>query len=224
MRSSKPSNASRRTPLGWGCLALLYAHEQVIGLNPQPDVLPRVRAATERALAIDSQNQRAWMAQGLSMTIVRDLIGLRTACERIVSTNPLDSHALVTAAIFLAFAGQTERAMQLVERALALNPQETGWTYYVPFLSAYGRRDYEAALVAAKRIRLPQFAWSHLSAAAAAGQLNRAADAHDALDGLRRNHPRLLDPEHARVEWQAQIWEDEFIDRLLDGFEKALVL
>ena len=205
----------------WACAAMLYEHEYSHGLNPRPDPLRRQRQAAERAAEIDQMNQHAWMALISSSYFERDRVGLRTAVERTIAINPLNVQALAVAGIFLSGAGEYDRAAELVERALALSPLHPGWYYFILFNRACAHRDYEEALVQAKRINMPLFPWSHLASAAAAGHLNRAAEARAAIEALVRIHPGLLDQQRMRQEWGLWYWDTEMFERLLEGVEKA---
>jgi TolB-like protein/Tfp pilus assembly protein PilF len=209
----------------WACAAMLYEHEYSHGLNPLPDPLRRLRQAAERAIEIDQMNQHAWMALISASFFERDQAGVRAAAERTIAINPLNVQTLAYAGIFLSGAGDYERAAELVQRALSLSPeQQPGWYFFVLFNHAYARGDYEDALVHAKRINMPLFPWSHLSSAAAAGQLGRAAEARAALDALARTHPGLLDQQRMRQEWGVWIWDADMFERLMQGVEKARAL
>lgn len=69
------------------------------------------------------------------------------------------AHSVATAAVFLVFAGDVERAATLVRKVSAHTPHHQGWYNFVPFLEAYLARDFEQALadrgrVAARVVRL----------------------------------------------------------------------
>jgi len=200
---------------------MLYEHEFSHGLNPLPDALERQRQAAERAVEVDPMCQHGWLALASAHFFGRDLAGLRVATERAISINPLNTETLALSAIFLVSAGDSERAVELVRQASGLNPNHPGWYHFVLFNHHYRRREYEEALLCAKRVNMPLFPWTHLSIAAAAGQLNRATDAVMALDALARNNPRFLDLEKAREEWARWNWDEELLDRFIDGVKKA---
>jgi TolB-like protein len=205
----------------WACLGSLYEHEYSHGLNPLPDPLRRQRHAAERATEIDQMNQHGWMALISASFFERDQGALHAAAERALAINPLNVQALAFAGIYLSGAGEYDRAAGLVERALTLSPQHPGWYYFVLFNRAFARGDYEDALVQAKRINMPLFPWPHLSSAAAAGQLGKAAEAKVALDALGRTHPALLNPERMKQEWGLWFWDADIFERLMQGVEKA---
>ncbi len=212
----EPGNAS-----AWARLAMLYEHEYSHRLNPLPDPLGRQRRAAERAVEIDPMNQHGWMALISTNFFGRDLPGLRASIDRAIDINPLNADSLAFAGLFLSGAGETDRAVELVREASTLNPHHPGWYHFVPFNHAYKRQEYEEALLHAKRVNMPLFPWSHLSSAAAAGQLGRVPEARAAIDALARIDPSFLDLAHLRLEWGLWFWDEHFLDRLIEGVEKA---
>ena len=121
----------------------------------------------------------------------------------------------------LAYSGEWDRGVQIVERAIDLNPHHPGWVHYVLATNHYRNGEYEKALLAAKRSNITQFVWTSLCVAVAAGQLGLTADAQAALDGIRRNHPEFLNPDLVRALWTKWQWSSDLVDRLVEGFVKA---
>lgn len=73
--------------------------------------------------------------------------------------------------MLLAYAGDWDRGVEFVERAIDLNPHHPGWVHYVLATNHYRKGEFDKALVEAKRSNLPQFVWTPLCVAVAAGQL-----------------------------------------------------
>ena len=124
----------------------------------------------------------------------------------------------------LAFAGEWDRGVEFVERAIDLNPHHPGWMHNVLATNHYRKGEFGKALVQAKRSNLPQYVWTPLHIAGAAGQLGLAADARAALDGIRKNHPAYLDPDKVRALWSMWLWDADLVERFVEGFVKALAL
>jgi hypothetical protein len=66
--------------------------------------------------------------------------------------------------------------------------------------------------------------WTPLCVAVAAGQLSLAADARAAIDVIRTHHPAYVDAAAGRALWSTWQWDADLVDRLLDGFDKAVAL
>ena len=209
--------------LAWGCLADLYELEHIWDLNLQPDSQARARAAADRSIDIDPASQFGWRQIAVRHHAERDLQGLRMAAERTISINPLSTLASFVA-MLLAYAGDWDRAMPLIVRAMDLNRQHSGWYHFPVFADHFRKGELEEALTHAKASNLPHLPWTSISIAPAAGLLGRTSDAIAAIDNLRRNHPAFLDAVRTRAIWAFAIWDDELVDRLIEGFEKAVAL
>ncbi len=210
--------------LGWACLAFLYEQEYSQLLNLSPEPLRRSAGAAQRSVELDPACQAGWRALAAVNFFERDLNGLRVAAERAVALNPL--HATATGGIgwMLAFAGEWDRGVELVARAIDLNPHHPGWLHNVLATNHYRNGEFAKALVQAKRSNLPQYVWMPLHVAGAAGQLGLTADARAALDAIRKNHPAYLDPSKVRALWSMWLWDADLVDRFVEGFVKALAL
>ena len=215
---AQPSHA-----LAWGCLAGLYEHEHSAGLNPLPDPGSRARKAAERSVELDVMCQQGWRQLAQRCHFERDMNGLRMAADQTIELNPV-STAAAYAAMLLAYSGDWDRGLSLINRSIELNPQHLNSLHMALAVDHYRRGEYDAALGQLKRSNLPSFLGSPMLMASAAGQLGRASDARAAFDGLRRNHPAYVDRDKARSFWTYWLWEDDIVDQLLDGFLKAKAL
>ena len=209
--------------LGWACLSTLYEHEQSLDLNPLPDAATRARRAAERSVELDHTCQLGWRQLAMRSHFERDLAGLRMAAERTIQLNPLSTPAAFMGTL-LALSGDWEKGISLVRRAIDLNPHHFKVLHHAVFLDHYRRGEHEEALHHAKQSNLPYFVASMLLTAAAAGQLGKVTEARAALAGLRRDHPAYISTDKARAYWCLWIWEEELVDRLVDGFLKAKAL
>ena len=149
---------------------------------------------------------------------------MRVAADRVVALNPLHTTSVAYMGMLLAYAGDWDRGVELVERAIDLNPHHPGWVHYVLATNHYRKGEFDRVLADAKHCNLTQFVWTALCVVVAAGQLGLAADARAALGAIRQNHPSYLDPERVRALWSLWQWDADLVDRLLEGFEKALAL
>ena len=57
---------------------------------------------------------------------------------------------------------------------------------------------------------------------ATTGQTGSAADARAAVEAIARISRELLEPAEARRHWEGLLWDTASIERLVDGFAKAL--
>ena len=209
---------------GWACLARLIQQEHGLGFNPLPDIQGRQRHAADRAIEIDSRSQEAWIALASVHEFARDREALSSSVERAVSLNPLNADLVARGALFLSLAGEHERAETLLQSAIALKPQHPGWYHLTRSNTALAGADYETALIEIKGVAMPMMPMVNYATAAAAGHLGRVSESKAAMAALREIDPKLVDPQLARTYWTAWLWDDEFIDRMVDGFNKATEL
>ncbi len=183
-----------------------------------------MRQAAERSVELNPHCQMGWGQLVFVNAYGRDLAALRAAAERTFSLNPLNTATIAIAATMLANAGDWERGMEVVRKAMAPNPNHAGWYHHVFFADHYRRAEYEEALAILKRVNMPGWPRAALGAAATAGQLGRIAEACSALENLAKIDPGLLDPAAARHMWAIWHWDEELVDRFVEGFLKAKAL
>jgi TolB-like protein/class 3 adenylate cyclase/predicted Zn-dependent protease len=203
------------------CLAQLscvYWHEYVFGYNPRPDSLGRARAAAQRAVESAPSSHFAHYALASVLFFQKDFLAFRPAAERALALNPMDSSTMALLGTMIAYAGDWEYGVGLVERAKQLNPHHPGWYHYLAVYDAYRRRDYRAALASALKVNMPGYYWPHATLAAVYGQLGEQERARTALRDLSAIIPNF--GAIAREEYGK--WnETEFVEHLLDGLRKA---
>jgi hypothetical protein len=148
----------------------------------------------------------------------RDFPAFRPEGERAFALNPMDSSTMALLGTMIAYAGEWEYGVSLVERAKQLNPHHPGWYHYLAIYDAYRRRDYRGALASALKVNMPGYYWPHATLAAVYGQLGEEQRARAALRELHAVMPNF--GAIAREEYGK--WNDaEFVEHLLGGLRKA---
>ena len=117
---------------GWSAYAMILLEEHRFYMNhrPEVDALDLAHHAARRAVHADPQDAFAHSALALTRFYRKDLAGFRDAAERALDLN--DGHADVLAEIghCFAFIGEEERAIALLDRAIALSPVHPGWYHF----------------------------------------------------------------------------------------------
>jgi len=213
--------AVARAPGHSDCLAalsLIYAHEYVFGYNVQPDSLGRARAAAQRAVASAPTSSFAHCALAFGLFFLKDALAFRTAAERALSLNRMDSSTAALLGLMIAYADDWEYGLGVVERAKQLNPHHPGWYHYAALTDAYRKRDYRGALAIALKVNMPGYHWPYALLAAVYGQLGERQRASVAL----RELLALLPNFGAMAREEFGKWHDaELTEHLLDGLRKA---
>jgi tetratricopeptide (TPR) repeat protein len=213
--------AVARAPSHSDCLAELscvYWHEYVFGYNPRPDPLGRAHIIAQRAVASAPTNHFAHSALASVLFFQKNFPAFRPAAERALALNRMDSSTAAILGTMIAYAGDWEYGVGVVERAKQLNPHHPGWYHYLAVYDAYRRRDYRGALASALKVNMPGYYWPHATLAAVYGQLGEEQRARAALRELHALLPNF--GAMAREEYGK--WNDaEFTEHLLDGLRKA---
>jgi TolB-like protein len=213
--------AIARAPSHSDCLAelsLIYWHEYVFGYNSRPDPLGRAHAAAQRAVASAPTSHFAHYALATVLFFRKDFLAFRAEAERALALNRIDSSTSAILGTMIAYTGDWEYGVSLVEQAKQLNPHHPGWYHYLAVYDAYRRRDYRGALASALKVNMPGYYWPHATLAAVYGQLGEQERARAALRELNAIMPNF--GAIAREEWGK--WNDaEFVEHLLDGLRKA---
>jgi TolB-like protein len=199
-------------------LAMIYWHEHAFGYNLRPDPLGRARAAAQRAVASAPTSHFAHCALATGLFFQKDYLAFRPAAERALALNRMDSSTAAILGNMIAYAGDWEYGLGILERAMQLNPHHAGWYHYVAFCDSYRRRDYRGALATALKVNMPAYHWPHVYLAAVYGQLGEKQRATAAL----REVHALLPNFGAIARDEFGKWLDpELTEHLLDGLRKA---
>ena len=82
-----------------------------------------------------------------------------------------------------------ERGITLVRKAIALDPFHPPWFHFPIARYHFERGEYEEALVAARKIDIPDFFYPHVYLAAIYAELGRQSEAQSALEELLKVRP-----------------------------------
>ena len=165
---------------------MIYWHEYAFGYNLKPDPIGRARAAAQRAVASAPTSHFAHCALATSLFFQKDYLAFRAAAERALALNRMDSSTAAILGNMIAYAGDWEYGLGIVERAMQLNPHHAGWYHYVAFCDAYRRHDYRGALASALKVNMPAYHWPHAYLAAVYGQLGEQQRATRGVAGTAR--------------------------------------
>jgi TolB-like protein/Flp pilus assembly protein TadD len=208
-------------PAHSGCqaaLAAIYWNEYANGFNVRPDPLGRAHAAARQAVEVGPTNHLALCNLATVLFFKKDFLAFRPAAERALSLNTMDTSTTALLGTLIAYAGDWQYGLSVVERAMQLNPHHAGWYHFTAFHYAYDRRDYRGALEMALNINMPGYFFTHAVLAAVYGQLGEEERARATLRELQTLVPNF--GALAREEF-GKWFDAEHTEHLLDGLRKA---
>jgi adenylate cyclase len=170
----------------------LYAHAHALLASTdvwdvfadwQTKPLDEAFEAAQRALTLDDFNGFSHAILGYILFQRKQDVEAEIEFRRAVALNPNDADAIAFKANVLVYFGRWEEALDLIRKAMRLNPFPPSWYYWFQGLALYSGRDYEAAMRAILKIR-PQLRPGHAYLAACLAHLNRMDEARTELDAF----------------------------------------
>jgi len=173
-----------RFGLGWAMLAEIEADDFGVRGATSPEVIAEAQRKAEKAVALAPACQQAHWAMAYAYFLSRNREGFLAAADRALNLNPNNPYLIGLIGWCRALMGQWEAGLELLERAIGLNPHCPGWFHLVPFLYHYRRCEYLEALGAAEQVDLPHLPLQWVIRAAALFRLDRGEGARAATERL----------------------------------------
>ncbi|SDW77695.1 TolB amino-terminal domain-containing protein [Ruegeria halocynthiae] len=204
----------------WAVLSNLYLQQIRFGLGgDRQEVIAAASDAARRAVEIDP-NLAAGHLMLANMRFVRgDFDGFRRAGQIAVGLNPNDSSVLAHYGMRLAFSGDWDEGLAIVDRAIALNPVHPHWYHFPRIFYEFDQGNYQQALTVLDQIDMPNFLWTHLWSAVLNASLERQQEAQSSLNELLLQRPAFASEANSIL----SIWQlgDQFEQKLLGSLHKA---
>jgi TolB-like protein/class 3 adenylate cyclase/Flp pilus assembly protein TadD len=148
--------------------------------------------------------------------------------QRAISADPNDADGYVALARTLSFTGKPAEALELVERAMRLNPHFPAHYLYQLGLAQFGMKRFDAAAMSLERALTldPEHYWSQRLLLATYGLLGRREKASHLIEAMREKNPRdrlaFFDPITIKAiafwhPFQSQADAERFADGLRKG-------
>ena len=202
----------------WAMLSMAYIEEYSNGFNAQPDPLGRALDAAQRAAEVGPSNALAHDAIAKVRFFRKEFQAFRIEAERAIQLNPLNGPMIASLAGMIAFSGDWDYGCGLIERVAQFHTRHPGWYWFAVFFNEYRQGNYKEALGVALKINLPHFFYTHVTTAAAYGQLGDLEAAGRAVQELTSLHPAFAMIARKGFEkW----FDPELLEHVLDGLRKA---
>jgi adenylate cyclase len=230
-RNIKDNNLARRiaeealamcpeVPMAYLLMAYVHMNDYWFGSRESPEKGIEV---VQKALALDDTLAEAHSLLGSLYTQKREYEKGIAEGERAVALYPGGATFLVSYAQSLSFAGRSEEAIPLFQKAIRLNPVATGsyYNYYQNLGNAFvitGR--YEEAVSAYKKAiqRTPNFVWSHIMLTATYSMMGREEEARAEAAEVLRINPKFSADFFAKT---SLIKDQSVKDKIFNALRKA---
>jgi adenylate cyclase len=180
--------------------------------------LARAEEMANEALKLDDSEVSALVTLGRIHIFYHRYEQAKAELERTIATNPSDAHALAGRGNVQMWLGQTEAAIDSLERARRIDPDLNPIDRNALSLAYYLNRRYDSAIAEAEvNLRNTSDAnFSRIVLAAAYAQQNRIEDAARIAASIRRMYP-TFDPQA----FGSKFLKPTDLDHLREGFRKA---
>lgn len=196
-------------------LAAAYIHDFNYMFDAVPDPLDRALALSRQAVALNPDSQRAELYLAYAYVQRGEIEQFFVHADRCLELNPHAPFALGAIGLCMTLAGQWEKGVRLVRRAMDLNPGYSRYLHHAPFMDCMRRGDYAAALVEARLFNVPGFFWAPLVRAAVLGKLGMEQEGNAAVRELLSLRPDFA--QRAEELIHRFVHDDTLVSLLLDG-------
>lgn len=196
-------------------LAITYNREyqQEYGARARdPLALDKALKAALRAIELQPEDSRAYLALFVVQFNRRDLTSAFAAADKTLALNKYDMLALGEYGGRLIMAGDVEKGMALLQRAGEYGAIRPTWHYFYLFLGNYLRGDMKEAAKNAGHITSDDYAYGLVARVIASAAANDSNKVRQALDSLRALSPAWGDD--LRGELARVIPDAAIVDRL----------
>lgn len=206
----------------WAALSNVYAQEYRFRFNPRPDEYdPHDRAleAANKAVELEPYSAAAQLVLANAYFDQKRLDAFERTAKQAVSLNPNNPDIVAHYAQRLAYMGEWDRGLSLMNKAMELNPFHPGWYYFPTAFFHYERGNYERALEESRNVNMPSFTGYRMLMTACLGQLGRIEEAQAQAQELLR-----LDPDYPSQHWQrlgSWNFPRPLIQQVADGLRKV---
>ncbi|RAZ87014.1 transcriptional regulator [Mesorhizobium hawassense] len=176
------------------------------------------RASLAVALAPDEPRCHRILAQ--ARLAARDHEVAQYHMRRALDINPYDADTMMQMGHVLSLRGRPRDGLELMDRAIAVNPLHAEWYHCDRAMALYAARDYGGAATTIQRLPYGPRRWSLLAATLA--RSGDEAGARECVLHIRKSDPGFSPIDHLRLGIEFEKPEDS--DHLVEGFEIAAAI
>ena len=183
--------------------AYLYREEHFHEFNERPDALQNAMSSARKAAEIDPLNQSAHYALAFIYfdSGVPKLGEFFVTAKRAVELNPNNSRVIGGMGALIAFAGEWQWGIDLLEKTLSINPYShmRGWLHFVKATDHFQQGDYHAASTEIDEVQF-QFPAATINRIAIHAELGNQNKAVSELNEALSSDPLFLEEARMQLE------------------------
>jgi tetratricopeptide (TPR) repeat protein len=201
--------------IGHTMLAILYARQYFTGFGVRPDdgpPLDRALRAARRGIELRPQNARGYHILFNILFFLAENEGAIQTAEKAVALNKYDLLILADYGGRLICAGQIDRGMEILNKAVGTGAILPGWHHFYQFVAHYMRGEWAEARYQAAQLASETHAYGQLAKAVLAHHDGDAAEAKRAVSTIITAEPSWRDD--PRREIGKSVTAPDIADRL----------
>ena len=205
----------------WSHLSWIYTDEQIFGFNPLPNPMERALAAARKAIELNPDNNHShWLLSRVHYFMGHRDLFLAEA-QRALELNSSDGTTLGLLGLYIAFAGEWARGMDMLSKAKLLNPNHPDYYYTAFGIAAFVKDDHAAALEQLHKANLPGWLPHQSFLIASYAALGRTEDARRQLTQVQQLLPGLtLDGAAAQLDMYFP-FQPDLVRKLVGALESV---
>ncbi len=206
-------------PQPWTCLGRLYAENYAMETISRQTPIEKAIEYAERGVLLDPHNQRARTALAMGYLLKDQLAEGLVEARKALALNPASLIFIDIIGHVLALLGDWDEGVDLIRKAIKLNPYHRPYAYHVLCVDWLRKKEYEKAYLETLNFSVPSLFWDPLLRASALGHLEKFAQANQFVTNLLSLKPDFPDRGRRLIKFWAK--PETLVDCIIQGLGKA---
>ena len=202
----------------WSMLAGLYANNYGLEIIDMPAPLDKAEEFACRGVSLDPTTRRARMILGYVHVLQSRLLEARHEAEKAYHLNQDSLMVLDRIGWLTALAGEWERGIGWIEKAIKANPYYRPWVRHALCFNWLRSGNFEMAHRETLSFMMPDFFWDQMMKASTCGLLGRTEEGQAHARALLALKPDFM--QRGRILIGNYVKLDHIADRILEGLDR----
>ena len=202
----------------WSMLAWLHADNRNLEIIDTTTPLKKAMAYAEKGVCLDPTNRLTRLIRGYVLFLENKLLEARHEAQTAHDLCPNSLMLLDAIGWLMAYAGEWERGVSWIEKAMRLNPYYRPWVRHAVCINWFRQENYEKAYQEAFHFISPTLFWEPLLKAAACGHLGRIEKGQACVRALLAIKPKF--EQRGRILLGRLIKFEHMVVRIMEGLGK----